>query len=87
MDDYAATLCIFIVFTIPEQKQNLREGLESKAHGVAVALQGEVAGAAVSEDYSSVVEHAMQVVAGPPDIGRPLTSFDPGRLREGCHGS
>jgi signal transduction histidine kinase len=31
---------------------------------VAAALEGEVAGAAISEDYSSVVEHAMQVLAG-----------------------
>jgi len=59
-----ATLGIFILAIVPEQKQDLRVGLESKANGVAVALQGEVAGAAVSEDYSSVVDHAMQVLAG-----------------------
>src|SRR5271166_3143043 len=58
------TLGIFVVIIVPEQKRDLRVGLESKARGVAVALQGEVAGAAVSEDYSSVVDHAMQVLAG-----------------------
>ncbi len=58
------TLGIFVAFMIPEQKRDLRAGLESKASGVAVALQGEVAEAAVSEDYSSVVEHAMQVLKG-----------------------
>jgi two-component system, NtrC family, sensor kinase len=63
-----ATLTIFVVFIIPEQKRDLQEGLESKAHGVAAALQGEVAGAAISEDYSSVVEHALQVVAGDPAV-------------------
>lgn len=58
------TLGIFVVVIVPEQKRDLRVGLESKARGVAVALQGEVEGAAVSEDYSSVVDHAMQVLAG-----------------------
>jgi two-component system, NtrC family, sensor kinase len=59
-----ATLGIFVVIIIPEQKRDLRIGLESQATGVAGALQGEVAGAAVSEDYSSVVDHALQVMAG-----------------------
>ena len=62
------SLCIFIAFIIPEQTRELRDGLESKAHGITAALQGEVAGAAISEDYSSVVEHAMQVVAGDPAV-------------------
>ena len=43
-----ATLCFFILVIIPEQKHDLKEGLESKAQGVAAALDGEVAGAAVS---------------------------------------
>lgn len=63
-----ATLGIFMAFIIPEQKRELRDGLESKAHGITVALQGEVASAAISEDYSAVVEHAMQVVAGDPEV-------------------
>jgi signal transduction histidine kinase len=58
------TLGIFVAVMIPEQKRDLRAQLESKANGVAVALQGEVAEAAISEDYSSVVEHAMQVLKG-----------------------
>ena len=58
------TLAIFVAVLLPEQKRDLRAGLESKAAGVAVALQGEVAEAAVTEDYSSVVEHAMQVLNG-----------------------
>ncbi|HUB31035.1 MAG TPA: ATP-binding protein [Terracidiphilus sp.] len=63
-----ASLGFFIAFIIPEQKRELRQGLEAKAHGIAVALQGQIAGAALSEDYSSVVEQAMQVVAGDPDV-------------------
>ncbi len=58
------TLGIFVAVMIPEQKRDLRAELESKANGVAVALQGVVAEAAISEDYSSVVEHAMQVLKG-----------------------
>jgi signal transduction histidine kinase len=58
------TLIIFVVILIPEQKRDLRDGLESKARGVAAALQGEVARAAVSEDYSSVVDNAQQALAG-----------------------
>jgi len=62
------TLGIFVAIIVPEQKRDLRAGLESKAAGVAVALQGEVAEAAVSEDYSSVVEHAMQVLKGDKSV-------------------
>jgi signal transduction histidine kinase len=58
------TLGIFVAVVIPEQKRDLRVELESKASGVAVALQGEVAEAAISEDYSSVVEHATEVLEG-----------------------
>lgn len=58
------TLGIFVAVMIPEQKRDLRAELESKANGVAVALHGEIAEAAISEDYSSVVEHAMQVLKG-----------------------
>lgn len=61
-----ASLCLFIAITIPEQKHDLQGGLESKGQSIAAGLEGEVASAAVSEDYSSVVEHAMQVVAGDP---------------------
>ena len=62
------TLGIFVAFLLPQQRRDLREGLESKASGVAVALQGEVAEAAVSEDYSSVVDHAMQVLKGDKSV-------------------
>jgi signal transduction histidine kinase/HAMP domain-containing protein len=62
------TLIIFVVILIPQQKRDLRDGLESKARSVAAALQGEVAGAAVSEDYTSVVDHAQQVLAGDQEV-------------------
>jgi signal transduction histidine kinase len=63
-----ATLGIFVSIIIPEQKRDLRVQLESKAGGVAAALHGEVASAAITEDYSSVVDHAMQVLAGDPAV-------------------
>lgn len=63
-----ASLCLFIAFTMPGQKHDLTGGLESKGQSIAAGLEGEVAAAAATEDYSSVVEHAMQVVAGDPTI-------------------
>jgi signal transduction histidine kinase len=62
------TLGIFVAVMIPEQKRDLRAELQSKASGVAVALKGEVAEAAISEDYSSVVEHAMEVLQGDTSV-------------------
>jgi len=62
------TLGIFVAIMLPGQKRDLRAGLESKASGVAVALQGEVSEAAISEDYSSVVDHAMQVLNGDKSV-------------------
>jgi signal transduction histidine kinase len=53
---------------VPEQKREFELGLESKAHGVAVSIRSVAAGAAVLEDYSAVVDQAMQVLAGDPQI-------------------
>jgi signal transduction histidine kinase len=58
------TLGIFVAVLIPEQKRDLQDALESKARGVAVSLQSVTAGAAVSEDYSAVVDNGMQVLSG-----------------------
>jgi signal transduction histidine kinase len=63
-----ASLCLFIAITVPGHKHDLTGGLESKGQSIAAGLEGEVASAAATEDYSSVVEHAMQVVAGDPAI-------------------
>lgn len=62
------TLGIFVAVMVPEQQRDLRTELQSKASGVAVALQGEVSEAAISEDYSSVVEHATQVIDGDKSV-------------------
>ncbi len=62
------TLAIFVAIIIPEQKRDLRIQLESEASGVAAALHGEIANAAITEDYSSVIDHAMQVLAQDPAV-------------------
>lgn len=58
------TLGVFVVVIVPEQKREFQLSLESKAQGVAVSIRGVAAGAAVSEDYSAVVDQAMQVLSG-----------------------
>jgi two-component system NtrC family sensor kinase len=58
------TLIVFGAGVIPQQKLDLQDALRSKAQGIASSLQEVTAGAAVSEDYSSVVEQCTQVLAG-----------------------
>jgi signal transduction histidine kinase/DNA-binding response OmpR family regulator/HAMP domain-containing protein len=58
------TMGVFIAGVLPSQKQTFIENLESKAHGVSVSLQDVAAGAVVTEDYSEVVDHCMEVLAG-----------------------
>jgi two-component system, NtrC family, sensor kinase len=58
------TLAVFVAVIVPEQKREFELSLESKARGVAVSIRGFAAGAAVSEDYSAVVDQAMQVLSG-----------------------
>jgi two-component system, NtrC family, sensor kinase len=58
------TLMIFVVVIIPEQKRIFLANLESKAHGVAVSLRDVAAGAAINEDFSSVVDHCKAMLNG-----------------------
>lgn len=57
------TLGVFVMVIIPEQKREFQLSLESKARGIAVSIRAVAAGAAVSEDYSAVVE-ATQALSG-----------------------
>ncbi|HTI97496.1 MAG TPA: response regulator [Dongiaceae bacterium] len=59
-----ATLLLFITVLIPQQKRTFVQNLESKAHGIAVSLHEVAAGAAINEDYSSVVEHCTEMLKG-----------------------
>ena len=58
------TLAVFVVFIVPQQKRTYVESLESKAHSVAVSLRDVAAGAAINEDYSSVVDHSKEMISG-----------------------
>jgi signal transduction histidine kinase/DNA-binding response OmpR family regulator/HPt (histidine-containing phosphotransfer) domain-containing protein/HAMP domain-containing protein len=58
------TLSFFVIVIIPQQKRIFLENLESKAHGVAVSLHGVAAGAALNEDFSSVVDHCQEMLDG-----------------------
>ena len=59
-----STLLLFVIVIIPQQKRIFLENLESKAHGVAVSLHEVAAGAAVNEDFSSVVDHCKEMLNG-----------------------
>ena len=56
------TVSVFVTVIIPEQKRTFLENLESKAAGVAVSVRDVVTGAVVNEDYSTLVDHCLQIV-------------------------
>ena len=64
----AITLAVFIGAVAPTQKHTLIENLESKALGVSVSLQEVVASAAISEDFSAIVDHCTEVLEGDASI-------------------
>lgn len=62
------TMAVFVMITIPQQKKNFINSLNSKANGVAVSMYDVSAGAAVNEDFASVVSAAQTMLAGDPDL-------------------
>lgn len=58
----------FVAVMLPGQNKAFLAQLDSKAQGVAVSLQDVAAGAAVTEDFSSVVDHCMQLLAGDDSV-------------------
>ena len=62
------TLLIFALVNVPEQRKTFLGNLESKARGVSVSLQDVTAGAVVTEDYSSVVDHCLELLSGDDSI-------------------
>ena len=62
------TLLIFVAVIVPEQKRIFQENLSSKARGLSASLQDVIAGAAITEDYSAVVDHCRQVLQGDDSI-------------------
>ena len=63
-----ATLFIFVLVTIPQQKRTFLKNLESKANSLTVSLHDVAAGAAVNEDFASVVSAAQTLLSGDPDL-------------------
>nr|WP_319393558.1 ATP-binding protein [uncultured Desulfobacter sp.] len=61
-------LFVFMVITVPRQKDIFVNTMASKANGLAASLHDEAASAAVNEDYSSVVSSAQILLKGDPDI-------------------
>lgn len=62
------TLAVFVLVITPEQKRDFEISLESKARAVAASIKAVAASAAISEDYSAVVDQALQVLSGDPAI-------------------
>lgn len=62
------TMALFVAVILPSQKRTFLENLESKAHGVSVSLQDIAASSVVTEDYSVVVDHCLEVLAGDETI-------------------
>ncbi len=62
------TLAAFVLMIIPEQKTAFLRNLESKANSVAVSLHDVIAGAAVNEDYASLVSASRTLIDGDPDL-------------------
>jgi PAS domain S-box-containing protein len=63
-----ATLALFVVFNIPQQRRALLRSMESKAGLVATSLSDVAASAIVLEDYSVVVDHCMKIVGRGEDV-------------------
>ena len=63
-----ATLLIFVFLTYPQQKRTYLRNLESKANSVAVSLHDVAAGAAINEDFASVVSAGQTMLDGDPDL-------------------
>ena len=61
-------LTIFAFAMVAGHKRTMEENLKSKALAVSLSLQGASAGAIVTGDYSSVVDHCKQVLQGDRSI-------------------
>ncbi|MCX6622645.1 MAG: ATP-binding protein, partial [Acidobacteria bacterium] len=58
------TLTIFVTGIIPQQKKDLEDALRSKARGISLSLTNVAAGAALSDDFSSLVDYCLLLLAG-----------------------
>jgi signal transduction histidine kinase len=72
------SLMTFVAASIPEQKREIEDNLRSKARGIAASLQEGLASAAVTEDYSSLVDQSAQALAGDDSIDFLVTTKNDG---------
>ena len=72
------TLTIFVLAIIPEQKRDLQSALDSKGRGIISSLRDVTASAAVSANYSSLVQQCLQVLAGDEAIDYVVISKNDG---------
>ena len=63
-----ATLIIFIAVIAPKQRKTFLDQLKSKANSVALSLQDATAGAAINEDYASVINSAQTMLEGDASV-------------------
>ncbi len=63
-----STLLLFVTAIIPQQKRTFLENLESKAHGVAASLLAVTSGAAVNDDYPTMVDHCEEMIGRDPGV-------------------
>ena len=63
-----ATLILFILVISPQMRKTFLDQLDSKANSVALSLQDATAGAAINEDYASVISSARTMIEGDPAL-------------------
>jgi PAS domain S-box-containing protein len=62
------TMGMFVVGTIPYQKQLLVQSMESKAEVLATSVSQVTVASIITEDYTAVIEHCMKVVKERPTV-------------------
>ena len=62
------TLLIFAAALIPQQHDVFRQGLESKAYGLTLSLSEIGASSVINDDFTSAVDHSIQIMKGDPDL-------------------
>ena len=63
-----ASICIFAFYIIPQQKQVFLDVLESKARVLTSSIHDVAASAFVTEDYSEVVDHCLDIIMNNPSV-------------------
>ena len=62
------TLGIYVLADLPAQKNTFIDNMRSKARGVSASLQDIAASAVITEEYSEVIDHCLEVLSGDPGI-------------------